>query len=51
MFIMEKEIEKNVEMLYEQLFGKYSIMNVSENDKKAIIRTLLTNIIYNEGCK
>lgn len=48
---MENKIEENVELLFEQLFGKFAVMNVTDNDKKAVIRTLLTKILSDNGCK
>jgi hypothetical protein len=38
------EVEEMVELLFEQLFGKFSVLNKTDMDKKAIIRTVLTNL-------
>ena len=41
----EDKIESMTELLFEQLFGKYSVLNITDMDKKAVIRTALTNIV------
>lgn len=38
------EIDEITELLYEQLFGKFSVLNVTDLDKKAVIRTALSSV-------
>ena len=42
-------MEDVIELLFDQLFGKFAHMNKTDNEKRAVIRTVLSNYNINNN--